>query len=187
MNVEIILAVFGLVFLAELGDKTQIILLTLATRHRAGAVLAGAMTAFFLLDLVAVALGTVFYHLIPLRVMQLTAGGVMIIFGLLSIFKKEGGDRAEEKAVRSGFLKVFLLILLMELGDKTQLTLVALSARYGAPISVFVGGTLALWASSLLAVLVGSRLTRWISPDKMHKIAGVIFIVFGLAMIMGIA
>ncbi len=82
MNLEIILAVFGLVFLAELGDKTQIIILTLAARRKAAVVLAGALAAFFLLNLVAVAVGTLVYHLIPLQVMQWLAGGVMILFGL---------------------------------------------------------------------------------------------------------
>jgi putative Ca2+/H+ antiporter (TMEM165/GDT1 family) len=186
MNLEIILAVFGLVFLAELGDKTQIIILTLAAQRKARTVLAGAMAAFFLLNLVAVAVGTLVYHFIPLGVLQWLAGGTMILFGILSIFKKTGGEVTGEEAGKS-FLKVFLLILLMELGDKTQLTLVALTARYGRPFSVFLGGTLALWASSFLAVLLGSQLTRWIPMEKIHKIAGVIFIVFGLALIMGIA
>ncbi len=186
MNLEIILAVFGLVFLAELGDKTQIIILTLAARQKAAMVLAGALAAFFLLNLVAVAVGTLVYHVIPLRALQWLAGGTMILFGLLSIFKKTGGEATDEEAGKS-FFKAFLLILLMELGDKTQLTLVALTARYGRPLSVFLGGTLALWASSALAVLLGSQLARWIPMEKIHQIAGVIFIVFGLALMMGLA
>ncbi len=186
MSAEIIFAVFGLVFLAELGDKTQIIVLTLAARSRARTVLAGAFSAFFLLDLVAVGVGAFVYHFVPLRPLQWVAGGLMVVFGILSILEKAGG--AGEGGEGGGsFWKVFGLVLLMELGDKTQLTLVALTARYGAPASVFLGGTLALWASSLLAVGLGSQLTRWVPMDVIHKIAGVIFIVFGLAMIMGIA
>ena len=186
MSVEIIFTVFGLVFLAELGDKTQIILLALSAQQRARTVLAGAFSAFFLLNLLAVGVGTFFYHFIPLRALQWLAGGLMVLFGILSILEKTGGVEEGEEDGKS-FLKVFALILLMELGDKTQLTLVALTARYGTPVSVFIGGTLALWASSLLAVVLGSQLARWIPMDKIHQIAGVIFIVFGLALIMGLA
>ena len=110
----------------------------------------------------------------------------MVLFGILSILEKAGGAGEGGEGGRS-FAKVFGLVLLMELGDKTQLTLVALTASYGEPVSVFLGGTLALWASSLLAVALGSQLTRWVPMEKIHKISGVIFIVFGLAMIMGIA
>lgn len=183
---EIILAVFGLVFLAELGDKTQIIVLTLAAQNRARTVLAAAFSAFLLLNLLAVGVGTFFYHFVPLRWLQWLAGGLMVLFGVLSILKKPDSS-GEAGGASKSFFKVFSLVLLMELGDKTQLTLVALTARYGSPLSVFLGGTLALWASSLLAVALGSQLTRWVPIDKIHKIAGVIFIVFGLALIMGIA
>lgn len=186
MSAGIIFAVFGLVFLAELGDKTQLIVLTLAARTRARTVLAGAFSAFFLLDLVAVAVGAAVYHFLPLRLLQWVAGGLMVLFGILSILEKTGGAGEEEEGGTS-FWKVFGLILLMELGDKTQLTLVALTASHGEPVSVFIGGTLALWASTLLAVALGSQLTRWVPMDVIHKVSGVIFIVFGLAMIMDIA
>lgn len=82
---------------------------------------------------------------------------------------------------------VFSLVFLAELGDKTQLTLMALAASHGEPASVFVGGTLALWASTLLAVALGGRLARRVPAGAVHKVSGVVFLVFGLAMIMDLA
>ncbi len=186
MSAGIVFAVFGLVFLAELGDKTQLIVLALAARTRARTVLAGAFSAFFLLDLAAVAAGAAVYRWLPLRPLQLAAGGLMALFGALSILGKAGGP-GEERAGGGSFIKVLGLVMLMELGDKTQLTLMALAASHGEPASVFVGGTLALWTSTLLAVALGGRLARRVPAGAVHKVSGAVFLVFGLAMIMDLA
>ncbi len=188
MSPRVAAAVFAVVFLAELGDKTQLVLLTLGARLPWRRVLAGAAAAFFLLNLMAVAAGSLAYRFLPLRALQLAAGAAMVLFGLASILRGEKGEGGEGNPGRGGpFLTSFLMILLMELGDKTQLTLMALAARYGMPAAVFLGGTLALWSASALAVLLGGQLRRLLPPDKARAVAGVIFIVFGLAMMMDIA
>ncbi len=189
MDLSVIAAVFAVIFLAELGDKTQLVLLAMGSRLPCKRVLAGAMAAFFLLNLLAVLAGSAVYRFLPLRALQIAAGSVMAFFGLLALLREgESGDEARGAAGMAGpFLASFLMMTAMELGDKTQLSLVALSARYGLPASVFLGGTAALWTTSAAALLLGSRLLRLIPPRKMRAVAGVVFIVFGLAMIMGIA
>jgi putative Ca2+/H+ antiporter (TMEM165/GDT1 family) len=188
MKASVIAAVFAVIFLAELGDKTQLVLLTMGARLPWRQVLAGAASAFFLLDLAAVAAGAAFYRLLPLRVLQLAAGTAMLLFGLLTLLRKEKDEeKAGEGRARGPFAAAFLMIMLMELGDKTQLSMMALAARYGSPFSVFLGGTLALWSASALAVLLGGQLQKVLPADKLRPVAGVVFVVFGLAMLMGIA
>lgn len=79
----------------------------------------------------------------------------------------------------------FILIFVAELGDKTQLAMVALAAQSGALWSVFVGGTLALWSVSLVGILVGRTLLRRIPAHWVHRAAALLFFAFGLIAIGG--
>ncbi|EAR20737.1 TMEM165/GDT1 family protein [Nitrococcus mobilis] len=80
----------------------------------------------------------------------------------------------------SALASAFALLFLAAVGDKTQLAMVALAAQSGALWSVFVGGTLALWAVSLLGILVGRTLLRRVSPRWVHRSAAVLFLIFGV-------
>ena len=104
-----------------------------------------------------------------------------MVFGLISLLGRESRkEDREAKRARNPLLSVFLLVSLMELGDKTQLSLLALTAKYSYPVFVFLGGTLALWTTSFLGALLGAGLARIISPLWMRRVAGVIFIAFGV-------
>ncbi len=162
------------------------VLLTLGARQAVKATFLGAISAFFLLNVMAVAAGTFFYELIPQRVLQIVAGALLILFGLLS-FRPEGRKEPGMEKVHKPFVRSFSLIMLMELGDKTQLSLLALTARYRAPFAVFTGATAALWLSAFLAVFLGGWLSRFVSVEKMRLVTGVVFIVFGIALILGLA
>jgi len=188
MSPRVFAAVFAVIFLAELGDKTQLVLLAMGSRMPWRMVLAGAMAAFFLLNLLAVTFGALAYRFLPLRALQVVAGAAMVLFGLLYLLREKGAEEGGgDKGGAGPFLASFLMMLAMELGDKTQLSLLALAARYGKPLSVFLGGTAALWTTSALAVLLGGQLQRFLPPTKLRRVAGVVFVVFGLAMLMGIA
>lgn len=77
-------------------------------------------------------------------------------------------------------LRAFVLILLAEMGDKTQLMTMALAAQYRKPAWVFVGATLALALVTLVGVVFGEALTRVIPARRVHQLAGLVFIVFGV-------
>ena len=91
-----------------------------------------------------------------------------------------GEDVVEEAGQRRALLTSFTLIFVAELGDKTQLAMIALAAQSGAIWSVFVGGTLALWAVSLLGILLGSTVMRKIPRLWVHRAAAILFFAFGL-------
>jgi putative Ca2+/H+ antiporter (TMEM165/GDT1 family) len=181
-----LLAAFGLTFVAELGDKTQLVILTLSAKYGFKPVFLGAASAFALLNALAVSVGVLLYEFVPDNVIKYTVSGVFILFGLFMLLperKKEECDDEDEEDTRKAhgpLLTAFLLVCLMELGDKTQLSLLALTAKYSQPLFVFIGGTLALWATSLIGALVGTGLGRFIPQVWMRRISGVIFIAFGI-------
>ena len=184
---QALLASFGLMFVAELGDKTQIVILTLAARRDFKSVFLGAAAAFLLLNVLAVSVGVVVYELVPETALKYTVSAIFIIFGILALLpRREKAEEEEEeeegklKHRHGPIITAFLLVCLMELGDKTQLSLVALTAKYSQPVFVFIGGTLALWATSLIGALVGMWLGKSIPQVWIHRASGVIFIAFGI-------
>lgn len=181
---EALLAAFGLTFVAELGDKTQLVILTLSARCGFKPVFLGAAAAFTLLNAVAVSAGVLLYRFLPADVVKYSVSAAFIVFGaftLLTAGKEEGlRDEGAARRAHGPLLTAFLLVCLMELGDKTQLTLLALAAKYSYPAFVFAGGTLALWAASLIGALVGTGLGRFIPAVWMRRASGIVFIAFGI-------
>lgn len=175
---------FGLTFIAELGDKTQIAILTLSARYGFLPVFLGSVVAFVVLNGLAVTAGALLSRVIPEEVIRYLSGAVFIVFGLLS-FRPEKEKEKETKA-RNPFLATLLVVALMELGDKTQLSLVALTTRFNHPLFVFLGGTLALTATSLIGALVGKGLGRVIPFKWVRVISGIVFIVFGILIMVGV-
>jgi putative Ca2+/H+ antiporter (TMEM165/GDT1 family) len=177
-------ATFIAILLAEFGDKTQIMTLALAAKSRSVLpVFTGAVLGEVFANTIAVAVGTFLGFLIPVVVVRLIAGGVFIFFGVLSVARKEDGE--ESKGTRtpkatSMLWSTFYLVGLAEMGDKTQLMTVGLSAQYQDPITVLIGLSLAFVILSLIGALLGERASR-IIPLRWIKIgSGFLFIAFGI-------
>ncbi len=185
--IKALAAAFGLTFVAELGDKTQIAILAMSARYGYLPVFLGAGVAFAVLNAFAVTVGAVVARYVPEHVIRYVAAAVFIIFGVLSFRgEEEEKPQAERKASRSPFISALLVVSLMELGDKTQLALIALSGRYGYPLFVFIGGTLALWLTSFIGAIAGEGLARVVPFRYIRWISGVLFIVFGILMAAGV-
>jgi putative Ca2+/H+ antiporter (TMEM165/GDT1 family) len=183
VDLSVVATAFSLLFLAEMGDKTQLIAMALAHRYRALPVLTGIFSAFLVLNLLAVFVGAALFRYVPQWTVLVAAGVLFLVFAWRSWAEGEE-DGEEEVVARSGghgaLWAGFSLIFLAELGDKTQLVLIALAASSGDPWSTFVGGTLALWAVSALGVLVGSTLLRRVPRAWVHKGAALLFALFGV-------
>jgi putative Ca2+/H+ antiporter (TMEM165/GDT1 family) len=183
LSLSTTLTAFAVLFLAELGDKTQLIAMSLAHRHRAAPVLVGILAAFAALNILAVAVGAALYELVPERAVLLAAGVLFLGFGwhLWRAGEEEGEEETETG--RSGWgiaLASFGLIFVAEMGDKTQIALVAMAAATGQPGATFVGATAALWAVSVLGVAVGATLLRRIPALWVHRGAALLFAAFGV-------
>jgi putative Ca2+/H+ antiporter (TMEM165/GDT1 family) len=175
------LSTFALIFLAEIGDKSQLVCMLLASRHRAWPVLLGAISAFAILNLLAVLVGSAIAGVIPTEWLRWGVAALFLGFGIRALLAREDddGEEIEEMCCRGVFMTAFLMIFLAELGDKTQLAVAGLGATEAA-LPVYVGATLALAATSLLGVVGGRWLTRKISTQLLHRIGGVMFIGFAL-------
>ncbi|HEX3776240.1 MAG TPA: TMEM165/GDT1 family protein [Polyangiaceae bacterium] len=185
---RIFATVFGTIFLAELPDKTAVAALVLATRHRAMPVFLGTALALVVQSVVAVAAGGLL-SLLPARPVHIGAG---ILFLVSAIFMWRREEEEETKAVetgaagfRSAFGKSFLVVFIAEWGDLTQLGTAALAANYRAPLTVFLAASVALCLVAALAVFVGNRLSALIHPRHTQRVAAVVFVLLGLALIWG--
>jgi len=182
MDLSVVVSAFSLIFLAEIGDKSQILAMTLAHRYRAAPVIFGTFAAFAVLNLLAVLVGQALFEFVPQEFMLLAAGGLFLYFGYRSWQDADSEDKYETTAgpARSGLATSFAMIFVAEFGDKTQLAMIALVAGTGEIWSVFAGGTLALWAVSLVGILFGASLLRKIPNHWVHRVAALLFVTFGV-------
>lgn len=183
MDPGLVASSFALLFLAEMGDKTQLMAMTLATRYRPLPVALGACGAFLVLNVLAVLFGGLLFRYVPERAVLVVAGLLFLGFAWNAWRNADDHDEATvapAARARSALVTSFLLIFVAELGDKTQLSLLALAASTGEPWAVFTGGTLALWSVTLLGIAVGATLLARIPARWLHRAAAVLFAVFGV-------
>lgn len=171
---------FLLVFLAEFGDKSQLVCMTLAARYRPLPVILGAVVAFAILNVLAVAVGSVASAWLPRSAVLCVVALLFLWFGLQS-FNAEEDDEDGSPAVsgKSVFLSALIMLFFAELGDKTQLAVMGLASTEPA-VPVWLGATIALVATSLIGVIAGRALMRYVSVVWLHRASGVLFIVFAL-------
>lgn len=167
---------YVLIIAAEMGDKSQLVCMTLASRHKATPVVLGAVAAFALLNTLAVVFGVAIANWLPEYVVAGTVAVLFTVFGIHALRVQEADDEeVQEKTNHSVFFTTFLLITVAEFGDKTQLAVVALSSST-APIAVWLGSTAALASSSALGVLAGQTILKKMPLVLLHKISGSIFL-----------
>jgi Ca2+/H+ antiporter, TMEM165/GDT1 family len=180
-SLSISLSSFTLVALAEIGDKSQLVCMTLAARHRHWPVILGAATAFLFLHTPAGLFGAGVAAWVPERV---TAGLVAVLFGVFGIHAlySQDDDGAGEMAERSGhgiFVTTLLLIFVAEFGDKTQIAVAGLAGSFD-PFPVWLGATGALLMVSILGVWAGRTLLQRLSLLWLQRISGAVFLLFSL-------
>jgi putative Ca2+/H+ antiporter (TMEM165/GDT1 family) len=190
-GIELLLSVFGIIFVAELPDKTALASLVLATRHRPLPVFLGAALALTIQSVVAVLAGGLLFML-PAKPVHIGAGLLFIGSAYLMWRRKhDSNDEAERSATeKKGFWRtlwtVFLVVFVAEWGDLTQLGTAALAARYGHPVIVFVGATAALWCVAGAAVFLGNRAAKYLNPRITQRAAAFCFAGIGVALTTGI-
>lgn len=169
---------FTLIAAAEIGDKSQLVCMTLASRHRAWPIILGAATAFALLNTLAVIFGAAIASWLPQYVVALIVSVLFAFFGIhsLRVFADDDDEEIKEKSGHGIFLTTLLLITVAEFGDKTQLAVVALSST-AQPVAVWLGATAALTMTSTLGVLAGRIVLQKIPLVLLHRFSGVIFLI----------
>jgi putative Ca2+/H+ antiporter (TMEM165/GDT1 family) len=185
VHIAIIAAVFPIIFVGELPDKTMFASLVMSTRGKPLSVWIGAAAAFLLHVVIATTIGVALFHLVPHRVLEGIVAFMFVVGAVLAIreARKEQQEEAliKKEAVsdRRVVTTSFIVIFLAEWGDLTQILTANLAAHYHSPFSVGVGAILALWAVAALAVVGGQSLLRVINIRTVRVVTAVVL--FGLA------
>lgn len=173
-------ATYLLIALAEFGDKSQLVCMTLAARHRGLPVVLGAIAAFAVLNLLAVLFGAAVAAWLPEWVVTAAVALLFAWFGIAALrFEEDDDEEIEEKPGHGVFATTFLMIFLAEFGDKTQIAVAGLGSTADTA-ATWVGGTLALATTSLLGVYAGRRLLNKLPLHWIHRVSGVFFLLLAL-------
>lgn len=169
----------SLVFIAEMGDKTQLAAMALAAEYSAWKVITGISIAVAVLNLLAVMVGSYATGAIPLYIIRIAASVIFLLFGILNI-KDEDENEKERKFKLGAVMAAALTFFIGEIGDKTQIMTITLSAKYGNPYLVFAGSSVGMLLADSLGIIVGASLFRKIPKKAVKIISSAIFIIFGM-------
>ncbi|MFI2199787.1 TMEM165/GDT1 family protein [Streptomyces sp. NPDC020192] len=183
ISITVTALVFGVIFLAELPDKTALAGLVLGTRYRASHVFAGVAAAFLLHVVLAVAAGSVL-TLLPQQIVHALTGVLFLGGAAVLLLKRGDGEEEIKKPADQSFWKVagtgFMLILVAEFGDLTQIMTANLAARYDDPVSVGLGAVLGLWAVAGLGIVGGKALMKRVPLRLITQIAALLMLGLGV-------
>lgn len=182
---EAFLVSAGLVAIAEIGDKTQLLTLALSARYRRPAILILAILVATLLNhAFAALLGQWVRDLLPPGFGGPLIGVSFILIGLWTLIPDSADAAQAGRPPRLGiFMTAAIVFFLAEMGDKTQVATVALAAHHGAPVAVVLGTTLGMMIANVPVVFLGGWLVARLPLAVIRRIAAAFFILFGLVVI----
>ncbi|MFD4788879.1 TMEM165/GDT1 family protein [Streptomyces sp. NPDC058459] len=183
ISITVTALVFGVIFLAELPDKTALAGLVLGTRYRASYVFVGVAAAFLVHVVLAVAAGSVL-TLLPQQIVHALTGVLFLGGAAVLLLKRDEGEEEIKKPADQSFWRVagtgFMLILVAEFGDLTQIMTANLAARYDDPLSVGLGAVLGLWAVAGLGIVGGKALMKRVPLKLITQIAALLMVGLGV-------
>jgi putative Ca2+/H+ antiporter (TMEM165/GDT1 family) len=193
--VDIIAAIitsFGVVFVAELGDKTQLLALGFGAKHSLRLVAIGLTLGYGVANLLAVIVGGFLGAALPERPIQIVSGLVFIGFAILALRRDDDLDEADVESVDAlggatgpkVVASIALAIAIAEMGDKTQITTATLASQ-AAPLGVWIGATLGAASSGMVGAIAGRSIGHRISTRAVNVASAVLFAGFGVAMLAG--
>lgn len=191
-------AAFGVMFIAELGDKTQLLALGFGARYRLRTVAIGLLLGYAAAGAVATIVGGVLGAALPERPIALASGILFLGFGLLAL-RRPGNDDNDDKddkddkddsdsndrviTASTVIASIALTIAVGEMGDKTQLATAALAARSN-PLATWIGSTLGEVAAGMIGALAGQRLGTRLNPNVLRYASAALFAVFGVVLLL---
>ena len=177
-----LLKAFSLIFIAEMGDKTQILAMAFATRFPVKKVLLGIFLGSFLNHGLAVILGSYISNFIPISTIQIVAGFAFVAFSLWTLKSDDDDDEAEEQKSKFGpVITVALAFFIGELGDKTQLTAITLATDAAYPLLILCGTVIGMIVTGGIGIIIGKKLGDKIPEFAVKIIATSVFMFFGLS------
>jgi putative Ca2+/H+ antiporter (TMEM165/GDT1 family) len=186
MPIQTLLISAGLVLLMELGDKTMLTTMCLSAQYRRPRlVLIATMLALATSSVIAVIIGYILSATLPIRIIAYVSGILFIGLGVYALLNanSEEPDSCDNPGTLFG---MFSLVLLSELGDKSQITILALAADSSFAIMVFIGSMMGFLIVNSLGALAGDRVAARIPLRIVKRVVGLVFILFGALIVLGI-
>jgi putative Ca2+/H+ antiporter (TMEM165/GDT1 family) len=184
---ESLIASFLLIFIAEIGDKTQLMAMTFTARFKASQVILAISAATIFNNLIAVTAGSLLSGAFSFSVIKIAAYALFILFGFWTLYgKSDGKDEAKKKVFINPFFTVAIFFCISEFGDKTQIATMTLAMNYGAPFIVLAGASAGMICANLIGITIGVILGKKIPAQIMKWASAVIFLIFGLIGFYGI-
>jgi putative Ca2+/H+ antiporter (TMEM165/GDT1 family) len=178
VSLAIIAAVFPVIFIGELPDKTMFASLVLATRGRPFSVWLGAAGAFLIHVVIAVSIGVALFKIVPEQAIHFVVAGLFALSAVAAFIAARDAQPHQEEIIqehKAGRVAgtAFVVVFLAEWGDLTQVLTANLAARYHSPLNVGLGALLALWSVSAIATVSGRQLVRILPGVLLRRITGV--------------
>ena len=168
------------VVLAEMGDKTQLLAMAMASKYKAGKVMLGVLIATILNHAIAVAAGSYLNTIIPEDILKIVAAISFLFFGLWTI-RGDKLDGEEKKKSKFGpDLTVAIAFFIAEMGDKTQIMTISIAAKSNFPLYVLMGTTIGMLIADGIGILGGSWIGKHIPERYIKWGAGIVFLLFGV-------
>ena len=185
MPIQTLFSTMGLVLLMELGDKTMLTTMCLAAQYRRPKlVLAATMLALATSSVIAIIIGFVLSTTLPVNLITWISGVLFVVLGIFTLVRanSEEVDSCDNPGTLFG---MFSLVLVSELGDKSQITILALAAQTPYSALVFVGSLIAFLAVNSLGAFAGEKVSSRIPLRTVKIVVGAVFIIFGALIIIG--
>lgn len=187
MDISVILVVFGVIFIAELPDKSMFASIALSTHYRKLYVWLGAATAFLVQVIIAVTAGH-FLTLLPRRLVETVVATLFLAGAILLFFGKSKDDKGVTKSTDNSsshnFLKAystsFMIVFLGEWGDISQIATANFVAKFHTVLNVAIGATLGLWAVCAFGIIAGTKVLDRIPGRFVQRITAFILLIFAI-------
>lgn len=190
------LAAFAVVFVAELGDRTQLLIVSLATRHRVAPIAAGVGMGYLLTTVLSVAIGSALGSALPERPVEVLGGLLFLAFAVWTWLDRDddedgdegpAGDADEGRRGLGLALSLAGAIVLSEIGDKSMLATATIAAERSAPVLVAIGALAGILTASVLGLVAGRLLAGRVPDRVLRAVGAALFVLFGLALLLGVA
>ncbi|HEY5560967.1 MAG TPA: TMEM165/GDT1 family protein [Clostridiaceae bacterium] len=176
-----------LVVVAEMGDKTQLLAMAMAGKYKVKQVMLGVLVATILNHALAVAAGTYLSTVIPMDKVRIVAAISFLVFGLWTLRGDKIDEDGKKKSKFGPVITVAIAFFIAEMGDKTQLMTIAISADSHNPVFILMGTTIGMLIADGIGIIGGAWMCRYIPEIYIKWVAGFVFMIFGTITIYNVA